>query len=379
MKKLRKVLVLVLVIGMISLTVGQVTAAETAPVDKLMVGIVTTSISTPTFDAMKYSQQVAIEAAGGTMIEAIWDFTADGVVTAIEELIQKGANVVTFTPFDESTLPRISRVCEKAQCYFSLDFRYIADDDIRAELEANPYFVGSCKEDEEQAGYNMVAKLAQEKGVDQIALISQPTGDQVTNGRDAGIQRACEEFGVELVAEVRNISAASDATKAVESFFASYPDLDAVVYGGTTVSGAIAAILTGFENAGKTGSAYLVGWDFDDTMQPGFDSGTIVTFAGGHLTVDPPVSLTLAINAAMGTPLSEDGPIYLNLPLMMVNSWEDVNDYLELVIYNDNVPYNTTEFQQNFYKFMNPDVTAESVQAYIDNWSLADVKARHEN
>ena len=182
---------------------------------------------------------------------------------------------------------------------------------------------------------------------------------------------------MELVAEVRNISAASDATKAVESFFASYPDLGAVVYGGSSVSGCIASMLTGFENAGKTGKAYLVGWDFDDTMQAGFESGTVFCFAGGHLTVDPVVAMSLAMNAAMGTPLSDKGPVYLDLPLMMVYSWADVQDYLNTAIFNNTVPYNTKELQDNFFKFKTSSVTAETLQTYIAKWSLADLKTRH--
>ena len=352
---------------------------ETKPItaEDLVGGIFTMSISTPIFDAMNNVQKTTIEAADGTVVEAAWDLTADGTVSAIEELIQKGANAISFCPFDEAILPKISRICEEAKCYFSLTSRYIADDDIRAELEVNPYFAGTCKEDEEQAGYDIIAQLAQEKGVKQIALIGQPTGDQVTDGRDAGIQRACEEFGVDLVAEIRNIGAASDATKAVESFFASYPDLNAVIFEGTNVPGCVAAILTGFENAGMTGKAYLAGWDFDDTMQAGFDSGTIFCFAGGHLTTDPVIAYAIAINAAKGTPLSADGPVYLNLPMMMVYSWNDVEDYLNNVIYNDNVPYTSEELQQNLFKFENSSITAESVQSYIGNWSLEDVMTRH--
>jgi hypothetical protein len=116
---------------------------QTDPEEELVVGIVTTSISSPTFDAGVLAQKTTIEAAGGKVVESFWILHLMNV-TAVEELIQRCKCSFVFIQLTNQFFQKY-HVFVGSSVYFSLSCRYIADDDIR-QNSSNPYFAGTCKE-----------------------------------------------------------------------------------------------------------------------------------------------------------------------------------------------------------------------------------------
>ena len=53
----------------------------------------------------------------------------------------------------------ISQLCQKSKVYFVIWDTTVKDPDIKAMLEANPYFVGTTNEDQITAGYDSCAAV----------------------------------------------------------------------------------------------------------------------------------------------------------------------------------------------------------------------------
>ena len=138
--------------------------------------------------------------------------------------------------------------------YWGLCFRTIQNDEIREFVESSEYYVGRCYEDEESTGYNIMKQLNDE-GIKKVAVILMPKGNSASDLREAGIYRACEEFGMEVVAEARGLTQASDITAAAESFLAANQDLDCIFVVATTAAGAQEAVVKAIQDAGRVGTS----------------------------------------------------------------------------------------------------------------------------
>lgn len=71
-----------------------------------------------------------------------------------------------------------------------------------------------------------------------MAVLGLKKGDVSGDMRDAGMERAAKETGMKIVAETRDFATSGDATKAVESFIAAYPEMDGIfITGGAMTQG----------------------------------------------------------------------------------------------------------------------------------------------
>ncbi len=111
------------------------------------------------------------ELTNGTFVHQAIDLTADGAIAFVESQIAAGADGLIVVPPADSVLPTVTQLCEEAGVYWGIVYRSIADDDIRAIVEASPYYAGNCYENEEQAGYDVMKYLG-EKGLKKIAIVS---------------------------------------------------------------------------------------------------------------------------------------------------------------------------------------------------------------
>ncbi len=349
-------------------------AETTAPAEKLFIGYMGSQAQDETSKEFNRNREVVVKAAGINQFGVDADYSTDGMILNVEKLIAAKVNGFAFIPVDEAVLPVVSQKAKESKTYFYLSMRNVDDPEIRKLLEDNPYYIGCQYEDEAKAGYNLIKGLSQEKGAKKIALIARPLGDKVATTRDEGIQKAAKEFGVEIVAESRTISQASDATKAVESFVSAYPDLDAIVHAGSVVAGTVPAIIKGLEDQGKAGKVLVAGWDWVPELSEYFDKGYIYAFAGGHFGIENNVANAIVANYIKGTPLS-DKKLELKIPLILATKSEDIENYIKYA-YGDGVIYNEQELKKGFFKFENSDVTAESIQEILDKWSLEDLVNR---
>lgn len=348
-------------------------AGEVPEPEHFVIGFPFMAQTNSTMNALKANVQHVVEAAGGEVLIEIGDITPEGTISSVESLIAAGVDGLFFIPPADSILPRISQMCEEAGVYWALGFRSILDEEVRATVEQSRYYVGNCHEDEEMAGYTVMQMLA-DQGVENLAIISEPVGNTTTDLREIGMNRAAEEMGVNILAEVRGLSQGTDAAQAVESFIASYPELDGIFLVGTTIGDALSSTIKALEQYGKAGEIKLGVIDFSDGMVEGFENGYINAACGGHLVVDPMFTAALVTNAVLGSRLSEE-PTSCTVNFMYLQNAEDAANYFNYVEGEEPV-YSTEEVRDLMIKYFNPEVTEESFMALTQLYSIEDVVAR---
>jgi len=205
-------------------------------------------------------------------------------------------------------------------------------------------------------------------GMKKVAIISTVKGDTTGDQREEGIANACEEFGMEVVAEARGLAQASDATSATESFLSAYSDLDCVFVVGTTASGAHEAVVKAIQDAGRGDDVKMATIDFPDAMDELFETGILVTCSGlPHIIYDPFVTAVKVMNAAMGTPI-EETCFSSSITMFDINTAEEAATWLE-VYGNDDALYYDEDGMKQLIKAYNPDLNAESLQTIINDFN----------
>lgn len=208
-----------------------------------------------------------------------------------------------------------------------------------------------------------------EQGYKKIAIISQTKGDTTCDAREAGLAKACEEFGMEIVGESRGHMQASDTTAAVESFLSANSDLDVVFIVGTTANGAHEATVKAIQDAGRADDVKLVTIDFPTEIEADFESGVLVySYGPASSALDPIVTMLKVINAIQGTPINDDGSCSTHLiNLVEIDNLETAKVYSEISGNKDFLLFDNENIQQLF-KWSNQELTSDSLQEILDNY-----------
>jgi len=320
------------------------------------------------FEIMRSNCDLLENATNGKIINAPSDLTPDGVLSFVESQIAAGVEGLIICPPSDSVLPTVTQLCEEAGVYWGIALRSISDPEIKSLVEASPYYVGNCYEDEEQAGYEC-GKWMGEQGYKKIAVISQAKGDTTCDTREVGLARACTEFGITIVGESRGHVQASDATAATESFLAANPDLDAIFYVGSAASGTHEATVKAIQDAGRGDDVKMVTIDFPDQMEANFESGIqVYAYALSCLTFDPYISLIKVINSIQGTPINEDGsPSSNTMSMFAIDNVKTAREY-QTITGNPAYKFFDEEGVKQLLKLFNPDLDEVTLQKMIDEY-----------
>ena len=217
-----------------------------------------------------------------------------------------------------------------------------------------------------------------EAGVKNMAVLGLKKGDVSGDMRDAGMERAAKETGMKIVAETRDFATSGDATKAVESFIAAYPEMDGIfITGGAMTQGILQGTTKALDMHNKKGKVKIGMIDFTSGMEAEIDKGYLYIVAGGNMVADPTFSCAMLINKVKGTPLS-DKPLWLNIDFINLMTSEQTKNYFKYVEGN-NPPYTAEEMKKLMFKFENPEVSADSFAKVVQDYSLEDVMARHKD
>ena len=371
---MKKLLVMLLALA---LCLGSVSAfAEETELKPFLLGMRMPT----TIDQMQEQTQsnvtlVATTANGELMVENA-ALTPEGNIESYEKLIAAGVNGLIVIPASDSVLPRISQMCEEAQIPWAIYMRSILDEDIKAQIEASPYYLGNTYEDEYLAGYTLTKKMA-EAGCKNIILFSTALGDTTGGQREAGMNAACEEFGINVISEFRAVPQASDAAQAVESVLTTHPEVDGIfIAAGTLTYGILPALTTLLDEYDRT-DVKITMIDFPEGMEEAFETGYMLSACGGFNVTDAMFCASLVVNYLQGTPLSEE-PVSIRVNQMYLESVEDVENYFKYCESGVST-YTAEELNEYFFKFVNPEVTVESVTELAANYSLDDVVSRHQD
>lgn len=341
------------------------------------VGFLDQSEEAPPVVRMREIIRSVVESAGGELVcDTSGEESADAQVSACEKLISAGCKGIIMTPLADSVLPTIIKMCEENQVYLGITFRNIGDPSVAEVVEASEYYAGNCYEDEEVLSYNIMKHaMEQRDDIKEVALIALAVGDNTSDAKVSGIKKACDENGAKIVAEVRDINQASDATEAIQNFVAAYPDLDCVAVAACYNQGAITALPEAIKSTGKTPEDIcLVSCDSGSDMPKLFDYGYAISLGGGHLEIDRGATAVMVVNAIKGNPLGK--PAHISIPYMYFSNAEDIEDYAVYV--EGDVPiWTADEIKENLLISENSELDAEKVISYIQSYSLDDLRTRH--
>ena len=340
--------------------------------EKFKIGVVIWSTTDDLGGASARLLNYASDIIGCEMVYNTNISSPESQITATENLIAAGCNAIAICNYSDDILPKITSLCEENEAYFTLIWISISDPEVKEIVEASPYYLGNTCESEEETGY-MMGESFHNMGCENIAVITMEKGDATADARDAGFDRACDEFGMNRISEVRNNTlTAEETTKAVENFLASFPELD-----GIFVTGGSNTILEGVIQAlalhNKTGEVKVACIDFISDLDKYIEEGAIDAISGGHF-VDPLFSYMLMVNKLTGTPLS-DNCEQIDLNFINLQSPEDARNYYKYCE-GDSYPYNEEEIR-SMVKYFNPDMTIDKLKEIAAAYSIDDVVSRH--
>lgn len=340
--------------------------------EKFKIGVVIWSTTDDLGGASARLLNYASDIIGCEMVYNTNISSPESQITATENLIAAGCNAIAICNYSDDILPKITSLCEENEVYFTLIWRSISDPEVKEIVEASPYYLGNTCESEEETGY-MMGESFHNMGCENIAVITMEKGDATADARDAGFDRACDEFGMNRISEVRNNTlTAEETTKAVENFLASFPELD-----GIFVTGGSNTILEGVIQAlalhNKAGEVKVACIDFISDLDKYIEEGAIDAISGGHF-VDPLFSYMLMVNKLTGTPLS-DNCEQIDLNFINLQSPDDARNYYKYCE-GDSYPYNEEEIR-SMVKYFNPDMTIDKLKEIAAAYSIDDVVSRH--
>lgn len=332
----------------------------------------------PVWVAIQKNVEAAAEAAGGKVLFEAWDYSPEGLIVATEKLVAAGVDGFVFIPPADTVIPKLQSMCEEVGVPFVMPFRYIKDKDIKMAVETSPMYVANSYENDEEIAYDIVKHLHENEGANNLAVLGLTKGDISGDRRDVGIEQACEELGVNLLAVTRGIESGDDATKVVESFIASYPELDSIfIVGGAVTPGSLQGAVKALETHNLVGKVKIGMIDFATGMGEEFDKGALSISAGGNMVADPTLSAVALINKIKGTPLSDE-PITLKINMSYCYNKEDSDNY-DKYVEGEYPVYTEEEFKNMMFKFENDSVTKETLLDIAQNWGLEDVMNRHKD
>ena len=364
---MKKPIVILLICLMLSVFCDSASAPETEADGKpaLIIGQVGNLGET----TIGINREAIVKAAGGTMITESCDFTPEGIITAIENLIARECDGIVYTPMSESTLPQITKLCEDAGVYWVVSMRMINDPQIKQIAEASPFYVGCVFENDEAASYEIMKTLAQ-SGAKEVALLSNSRLDATIESRTRGLNRAAEDFDVRIVAEVRNCKTADDVAKVVESFIEVYPDLDAIFHVSTMVWDAVPTALKSLAASNRSEHIKFASIDFDMRIGEYFEKNHIAVVAGGHLPLDASIATAMLINTVMGDPIQGNSPLSFSIDYIMLRSFEDFKKFYNTVGDDKTPLFSEEQARSMLLKRYNPSLTAQDYQEIIDNYTI---------
>ena len=334
-----------------------------------------TSSTDPTWISIYDSVKVAVEAAGGELVNVQTDLSADDLINNVSELISRDCDGILFMPASDSMLPTVDAMCAEAGVYWGTMFRTISDEEIREQVYASEWFAGGCNESDEECAANVVKTMAS-MGVENLCCINIAKGDTSSDLRDMGAAKGAEEAGVKILNTTYDITVTTDMTKTIESYIAAYPEMDGILLLGTYCDAALPTIEKALSDHDKAGEIIVGRIDFDSTMGEYLEAGSFHVSYGGQQQIDPLMSSVILVNKVIGTPLVEEGPCIIITPYLELTTAEESTQFNEFFL-GDTTVYTKDEIKESMIKYYNQDVTKESLEKLLEGFSIADVVKRH--
>ena len=306
------------------------------------------------------------------------EISPEAAIEAVENLIAGGCDGIVVINYTENCIVQIAKLCEENGVYFAQQYRTINDEEVAAQLENNPYYVGRVHEDEYGTAYKLVEEMAKH-GTSNVALISTNHGDVTNEARAQGYRDACADYNINILCEEWNTPSA-ELTDYATNVIMTYPELDGFLLNECSF---VPYVATAAENLNKTADdIVMVATDFGDDVYEYLENGMLCAAAGGH-HCDTTFAMLLVYNALNGAYSEDDYPIDIMNNMFIVTSAEEYDEFKSIVAgwdvdFENGQAFNMDELRQ-FAITHNPDTTWKDIEAAASAMSLEDVRTRHGN
>ena len=310
----------------------------------------------------------AAEVLGVELVWKLGSYTTADELTDCENLISAGCQGVYFVPMDTAANLQLGNACKDAGVYWATSNRQIADADVLAACEANPYFVARVYDNSYDVCKEMVKVLA-DQGITKVCMLSGDPTDAMMVDRTSGFEDGCKEYGVEILATSQIVSGdASANVDSVNNFLTLYPNMDAILAVSGT-AGVGEAIITALEASGReTGSVKVAAFDTFEGNQKAFEDGWLAASCGGY-TSECLVSFLALVNRARGNSDSSE-VMALTLSPLLITSAEEMEIFSQYVDNPDVQLYSDETIKQ----LAETGMGIEDYQKVLDDWSIEFVK-----
>lgn len=359
-------------------TTGTTAATSGAVSDKLPAGTkigMTILVNDGLFASMAQYVQYIADQVGFELVLDVGAFSPEDQVASVENLIAAGCQGIVFCNFSEAVLPQIAAVCDEAKVYWAQYCRQVEDQEVLTALNAAPYYVGRCFENNENVAVRVVDAFVK-AGVKETAIIGPATGDTTTDTVSRKYKELCAEKGINVLTEIRNAQEAADCTTAAETIVSNFPQVEGlIVLSGST--GKLEGVLKGLENVGKLGVIKVGSLDATANIIEDMKKGYVSCANYGQFT-DAMFTTMLVLNSVLETPLTTDKKATVECEYVAFNSSEDAETYFSSMenLKEKIFAYNIDEVKQ-MIKFFNPSFSIEEMQTIASKYSVADTIARH--
>jgi ABC-type sugar transport system substrate-binding protein len=355
-------------------TTADTSGAENPEAFKIGFPFLTTSTD-PTMVSVVTNVKAAVESAGGELVVVESDLTADTLINNVTDLISQGVDGIMFMPASDSMLPTVNQMCADAGVYWSTMFRVINDEAIKEEIHNSEFFAGSVNEDDTVCAYDITKSMA-DQGVKNLCVINIAKGDTSSDLRDNGIEKAVAETGINLLNTTYNITTQDDMTKTIETYLAAYPEMDGIMVAGTYCPAALPTIEKALADHKVSGEIKVGRIDFEATMGEYLKEGTFHVAYGGQQQIDPLLATAILVNRVVGTPIKDDGPTVLVTNYLPLTTAEEADNFMEYFL-GDEPVFTPDEIKDEMIKFYDNAIDENTFLQIIDDFSVADVVARH--
>lgn len=334
MKKLSKKLVTILLATLMIFSLCACSKTEDnndAPVEdqKIVIGGLAMGAAASSLKSAEVNVDELCKTYGAEVIRAaVSGYDDQSMLATYESLIDQGCNALTVYTFSESAIRLVADLCEERDVYWFLANRQITNPDLKDYVFGCEHFVGNGYCQETEIAYDLTVELNEKHGVKNLAIIGLQQGDINGDYRDAGIAKACEEKGINILTETRGISTVDDVTNTVEGIIASYPEVDGIfVVGGAVTTGALAGANQALANHNMEDKVSIALIDIEAGMENYMGEGKALKIcAGGNLGMDMMMPAICLINHFKGVNVDEEAYI-INTHMQYLRTAEDVIDF----------------------------------------------------
>ncbi|MDR3336654.1 MAG: substrate-binding domain-containing protein [Treponema sp.] len=290
----------------------------------------------------------------------------EGILATVEGALQGGVDGIIAV----ACSPAIIDACKRYGNipFVTIQIEPISDDQAR-EVAAYDNYLGAVSENDYQTAYNAMQALYN-AGARNFGVAGVTKG--FSRSHDLRVEAALnfvkEHSDTKLIAD----DYSSNFAQAIESWAATYPELD-----GVFTSAASEQILQTLQTNGLTGKVKYASIDISPSAGEFFQSGDLTWIAGGQYGTTMIGFAVLYNYLADKTRIIPDTTKTLLRPFLNVGSFKEYETYVKYV--DSRIPVYSVGEVGNMIHAFNPEVDFNYFKRLADSYSIADIEERHKD